>query len=799
MVPSVPLQSICHFGAWSPESRAYRPGCRAVGPYSGVPWGRLRRRARACVSGASCSNRTEVAVGHGRGHGRGSCDARALVLPLLRADLPLHQVERRALQRLCALLGQPELCPRREQSDVSQSSSGIAITLHEECALGSISLALGALLAAAGPVPRAPACECARAGANTECGRSPAGPRSLHREEAAEAKTAETSDSKRRRLVETMVVSYLAGILQRWPPALSVVHALLSGWPVFSQLHALLGGVAVARRTAGLFKEGGGAAMGLVRRAAGSMAALAHCAPQGLITPGSGVSSSRSVNGSGMQGELLLPPAVGGATARACLCSALASLARSIPNTLWLTTSGSWRWLASGQRRVVEMAGPLVNKLVYFQAPALGNDAWPLDFFLHAITVDACLGACAAAAGLRGGLHSAESWASAVWPLLRTGSAVGPRPAALTGAVSPAGRRLAWATLLSDDVRNPRRFQQWLHALTVLRWSIARSASGLSNEARSRPFLVICDRGRTPPALLRTLGRHGLIPTAVNELHSPPLPGPSQRADLSLGWLRLHLWRMTEYERIVYIDADCVVVGSLEPLFALPPSVHLAAAALGPERLQNLNVGVMSLVPDEEVFHAMRSALATGTLHGHPEFRRGGFLDQAWLDLFFHWHSALPRGGRVLWDRVALIGPSHFGSLAVESTVCPPSAASLAHKTQLFKAVSSGVGSPSGGAPLGVCLLDPGFNFLVSFPAFNWQDEEGVAPHESCAEALGAEGIGLRVLHWPGDIWKPWDRYTGVPWSRSVADELWWSALGEALTESTRVGEALGAGASAVE
>ena len=33
---------------------------------------------------------------------------------------------------------------------------------------------------------------------------------------------------------------------------------------------------------------------------------------------------------------------------------------------------------------------------------------------------------------------------------------------------------------------------------------------------------------------------------------------------------RLDAWQWAEYDRVVYLDADCMVVGSLEPMFRMP-------------------------------------------------------------------------------------------------------------------------------------------------------------------------------------------------------------------------------------
>merc|ERR1712100_13435 len=133
-----------------------------------------------------------------------------------------------------------------------------------------------------------------------------------------------------------------------------------------------------------------------------------------------------------------------------------------------------------------------------FQSSARGNE-WPLDFFIHAVTVDTFLGACSEAAGLPGRTPSASRWASSVWPP-RLQSAGEVRK--LAKVVST---RTAWATLLSDDVSDGRSFQRWLDAFLVLRWSLSKLHSGVV-----RPLIVICDQLRTPAPLLITLREQGM-------------------------------------------------------------------------------------------------------------------------------------------------------------------------------------------------------------------------------------------------------------------------------------------------
>ena len=68
---------------------------------------------------------------------------------------------------------------------------------------------------------------------------------------------------------------------------------------------------------------------------------------------------------------------------------------------------------------------------------------------------------------------------------------------------------------------------------------------------------------------------------------------------------KLHLWRLVEYERVVYLDSDCVVVGSLAPLLRQ----DLGDKAIGVSRdisggvwQAGFNMGVFVIKPDVEEY-----------------------------------------------------------------------------------------------------------------------------------------------------------------------------------------------------
>lgn len=152
--------------------------------------------------------------------------------------------------------------------------------------------------------------------------------------------------------------------------------------------------------------------------------------------------------------------------------------------------------------------------------------------------------------------------------------------------------------------------------------------------------------------------------------------------------------------------------------------------------------------------------------------------------MFFRWYDAQPRGGRIAWDSAhtwQASTPVHDVCPVSKDALLPPTL----HQVPLAMVAGGGI------SRLGVCLLDPTFNFCVSFPAVNWLHESSlvgqpltslVGHNEAVSSRTSARGI--RVLHWPGDVWKPWYRAAGQPWCRSTADDLWWTAFAEASSDA---------------
>ncbi|TKA58203.1 hypothetical protein B0A55_11100, partial [Friedmanniomyces simplex] len=146
------------------------------------------------------------------------------------------------------------------------------------------------------------------------------------------------------------------------------------------------------------------------------------------------------------------------------------------------------------------------------------------------------------------------------------------------------------------------------------------------------------DTGTTHPLVCLTTPST-LLPSTLAALHRlydhviaiEPVANPSpanlyllNRPDLLYTFTKIHLWRLTQFRRIVYLDADIVCLRSPDELFHLPSSPTFAAAPdVGwPD---TFNTGLMLVTPHTGTFSALRTlALAGDSFDGADQ----GLLNQ---------------------------------------------------------------------------------------------------------------------------------------------------------------------------
>lgn len=176
--------------------------------------------------------------------------------------------------------------------------------------------------------------------------------------------------------------------------------------------------------------------------------------------------------------------------------------------------------------------------------------------------------------------------------------------------------RVAFATVLGSD--------DYLVGVAVLRRSLKLHHPALGH---SVDFVVLCTTAVSHETLtyLNATGAHVLV--------VPEIPNPYDPHTRFLGsFAKLYLWNLTNYDQVVYLDADCYVDGPLDHLFQCErfcfrpnrPLSHQPDACA-------FNSGVMVLRPSTNKFHALLQALNSRLL---PSDDRA---DQGFLNSFHYY------------------------------------------------------------------------------------------------------------------------------------------------------------------
>lgn len=199
----------------------------------------------------------------------------------------------------------------------------------------------------------------------------------------------------------------------------------------------------------------------------------------------------------------------------------------------------------------------------------------------------------------------------------------------------PAGHRHAWVTLVTGD------------GYAVGAEALLRSLR-LTGTGADLVVLYTGGVGAGPLAQLRALGarlvRTELLPMseaftlahARDALHgrAPFTKGgkPAFHTPLD-NFVKLRAWQLVEYERIVFVDADALVLRPCDRLFGYPEFSAAPNVYESLDGFHRLNSGVFVARPSEETFTTM---LATLDVPG-AFWKR---TDQTFLQAFFpDWHG----------------------------------------------------------------------------------------------------------------------------------------------------------------
>nr|CAD1838074.1 unnamed protein product [Ananas comosus var. bracteatus] len=183
----------------------------------------------------------------------------------------------------------------------------------------------------------------------------------------------------------------------------------------------------------------------------------------------------------------------------------------------------------------------------------------------------------------------------------------------LASVTSPGQRREAFATIIHSS-------EKYVCGAVMLAHCLRSTGS-----AGDRDLVLLHDDSISSPKL-QALAAAGWTLRRIERIHNPRArPGAYNEYNFS----KFRLWQLTEYDKIVFIDTDILILRSLDHLFRLPQisAVHDSGVLF--------NSGVMVIEPSNCTF---------GALVAHVEDTvsyNGG--DQGFLNEMFAWWHRLPK------------------------------------------------------------------------------------------------------------------------------------------------------------
>jgi len=346
----------------------------------------------------------------------------------------------------------------------------------------------------------------------------------------------------------------------------------------------------------------------------------------------------------------------------------------------------------------------------------------------------------------------------------------------------------------------------WLDALRVLHFSLRRHEP----PDKRRPFVLLVDH-IFPGEHAATLRADGIDVRRVAPVHLPETIAGCQPKMREAAGLYLRFFDMVEFDRVLYIDADALVVGPLHHLFRVPRGVFVSATINGTR--WNWPPGLpLQEAWDPEPGGELSDWGAWGGLQRGPPMLNIGILliapSKTLLEAIVQVASANEteccQGGWATCDpgkQLSAVARTVCGSTGIFTGYCSQGlldAAFIAMGRRLgdvqfaegpdgegeFLGCSSPLGKGGRRVPVAPdrpgdhCTLDESYNLQVTRPHFEWH-----MPH---LRSVARRRDRVRFVHWPGKP-KPWVVGLG---QETVWERLWWSTHADMCRSTAATGSA---------
>ena len=179
---------------------------------------------------------------------------------------------------------------------------------------------------------------------------------------------------------------------------------------------------------------------------------------------------------------------------------------------------------------------------------------------------------------------------------------------------------------LNYAINKPREaYATILHSSEAYVCGAIALAQSITQTGSTKDLVLLADNSITSRSL------QGLRAAGWKIKHIERIRSPNAKKNAYNEWnySKLRLWQLTEYDKIIFIDADLIVLNNMDSLFVYPQ-----LSAVGNNRVL-FNSGIMVVEPSECMFQTLMEKSQTMVSYN------GG--DQGFLNEVFTWWHRWPR------------------------------------------------------------------------------------------------------------------------------------------------------------
>jgi hypothetical protein len=212
------------------------------------------------------------------------------------------------------------------------------------------------------------------------------------------------------------------------------------------------------------------------------------------------------------------------------------------------------------------------------------------------------------------------------------------------------------ATMLSDDIPT------YAKGAVALIKSIVRDMSLPQSRIDFKLFEL--DIRPIDPDTKRSLQQAGWVVASMPRI--PPREGATPWGRFVDQFSKFNFWAMTQYDRVLYLDSDCLVVGSLGPLLSLSlddKPLWVTRDIRADRWVDAFNMGVVMIRPSLAEFERLMRLKDDQTFHYETAMAEQGLLNRVypsgtWGEIGFRNNANLAAytADRQLWDQAEAEG-----------------------------------------------------------------------------------------------------------------------------------------------